>query len=54
VDFIGIIYLRPDHINPSYYIQTLKQFFKEDPELIPHFIVIGSNANNIILLRIRN
>jgi predicted nuclease of predicted toxin-antitoxin system len=54
VDFIGIIYLRPGHINPSYHIQTLKQLFKEDPELIAPFIVIGSNANNIIRLRIRN
>jgi predicted nuclease of predicted toxin-antitoxin system len=52
--FIGIIYLRPGHVTPDYHIETLKKLFEENPEVIPPFIVIGSNISNIIRIRIRN
>lgn len=53
-DFIGIIYLRPGHINPTYHIETLKKLFEMNPQLEPPFIVVGLNISNIIRLRIRN
>ncbi len=52
--FIGIVYLRPGHLEPDIHIETLGKLFELDPDVIQPFIIIGANANKKITIRIRN
>ena len=51
--FIGIIYLRPGHLNPQHHIQTIEKILSNNIEVIPPFILVAHNKNGIVRIRIR-
>ncbi|MEQ8191925.1 MAG: DUF5615 family PIN-like protein [Candidatus Eremiobacterota bacterium] len=52
--FIGIIYLRPGHINPEFTKTVLLELFSRDIEVNPPFIIVAERTGEQIKIRIRN
>jgi len=51
--YVGIIYLRPGHIEPYQTIQSLKQLLEADLEVNAPFIVVVKQTNGQINIRVR-
>jgi predicted nuclease of predicted toxin-antitoxin system len=51
---IGILFLRPGHIDPQFTQGTLEVLFQANLDLIPPFIVVASRKGNAISIRLRN
>ena len=54
INFLGIIYLRPGHLNSAFTISSISEFIKQNIELTPPFIVVIENMGSGIRIRIRN
>jgi predicted nuclease of predicted toxin-antitoxin system len=52
--FVGIIYLRPGHIDPQFTIESLRLVVAQDVELLPPFIVVAKRTANSVTIRVRN
>jgi predicted nuclease of predicted toxin-antitoxin system len=52
--FLGIVFLQPGHIQPSYTIQSLTVLLEQDIQLKVPFIIILENKNELVKIRIRN
>jgi predicted nuclease of predicted toxin-antitoxin system len=52
--FIGIVFLPPGHLNPFVHLQTIQHILNQAIEVFPPFILVASNANGIIRIRVRN
>lgn len=53
-DFVGIVYLRPGHIDPQFTIESLRLIAVRDLELAPPFIVVAKRTANSVTIRVRN
>jgi predicted nuclease of predicted toxin-antitoxin system len=51
---IGILFLRPGHINPRFTQGTLEVLLRSNLDLIPPFIVVAKRKGNTISIRLRN
>ena len=51
---VGLIYLRPGHINPRFTIETIHSVLSTDPEVLPPFMLIAKRVGNNITIRIRH
>ena len=52
--FIGIVYLRPGHIDPQFTIESLRLVAAQGLELVPPFIVVAKRTANSVTIRVRN
>jgi predicted nuclease of predicted toxin-antitoxin system len=52
--FVGIVYLRPGHIDPQFTIESLRLIAARDLELAPPFIVVAKRTANSVTIRVRN
>jgi hypothetical protein len=52
--FIGIVYLRPGHIDPQFTIESLRLVAAQGLELAPPFIVVAKRTANSVTIRVRN
>ncbi|MGO9111177.1 MAG: DUF5615 family PIN-like protein [Thermoguttaceae bacterium] len=52
--FLGIIYLRPGHIDPQFTIESVRLIVAQDLELVPPFIVVAKRTANSVTIRVRN
>ena len=52
--FLGIVFLRPGHLNPSIHLATIRKILDQNIDLSPPFILVGSYNNTSINIRIRN
>jgi hypothetical protein len=50
---IGIVYLRPGHIEPSFTLETLEVLFAELTEVTPPFIAVAERAGQRVRIRYR-
>jgi predicted nuclease of predicted toxin-antitoxin system len=50
---VGVLYLRPGHIVPSFTIGTLKAVAERDPEFTPPFIVVAARSGDVVRIRVR-
>lgn len=50
---VGLIYLRPGHIDPQFTIKTLASILKQDPEVTPPFILVARRIDDRVTMRIR-
>lgn len=53
-EVIGIIYLRPGHIDVSFTISTLDTIFASDLEPTIPFVLIAQQTGNTVRIRLRN
>lgn len=51
---VGVIYLRPGHIDPSFTIATLDAVLQTDPDLRPPFVLVAKRLGNTVTMRIRH
>ena len=50
---VGIVFLRPGHINPAFTIETLQAIVRQGRELSPPFILIAARSGNRVRIRLR-
>ena len=50
---VGIVYLRPGHINPRFTIETIEAALKEDHDLSPPFILVVQRKDGHVRMRVR-
>lgn len=50
---VGVIFLRPGHINPAFMIGTLSSLLSADPDVIPPFLLVARRVGDIVTVRIR-
>jgi predicted nuclease of predicted toxin-antitoxin system len=51
---VGILFLRPGHIDPRFTMETLRSLFAADPTLTPPFIVVAKRTGGAVTIRVRN
>lgn len=52
-EFIGIIYLRPGHIQPEFTQATIQSIRENAPDVLPRFILVAEQANGRVGIRVR-
>jgi predicted nuclease of predicted toxin-antitoxin system len=50
---IGILYLRPGHIDPQFTIETIKAVLAADPDVSPPFLVVAKRSATSVSIRVR-
>lgn len=50
---IGVVYLRPGHIDPQFTVATIRTVLRIDPELAPPFILVAKRTGNRVAVRVR-
>ena len=50
---LGIVYLRPGHIDPQFTIETVDTALREGPEVSPPFILVVERRDDRVRMRIR-
>jgi predicted nuclease of predicted toxin-antitoxin system len=50
---VGIVYLRPGHIDPAFTIESLQAIVRQDHELAPPFILVAARSGNRVQIRLR-
>jgi len=51
--FIGIIYLRPGHIQADFTIKTLEAIRGKAPDVTPPFILVAERTGDTVKIRVR-
>ena len=51
---VGIVYLRPGHIDPQFTIETVEAVLNADPDLSPPFLLVAKRTGTTIAIRIRS
>lgn len=54
IPFVGIIYLRPGHIQPEYTITSIVHLLSAELEVSTPFIIVAEHVEDRIKLRIRH
>jgi predicted nuclease of predicted toxin-antitoxin system len=50
---IGVVYLRPGHIDAQFTVETIQTLLNIDPELSPPFIVVAKRVADQVTVRVR-
>jgi len=50
---IGVVYLRPGHIDPQFTLETIQAVLTADPNLVPPFILVAKRTGNRVAIRVR-
>ena len=50
---LGIVYLRPGHLDPEFTIETLRILFDQDPDVRPPFIIVAARSGPNVRIRVR-
>jgi predicted nuclease of predicted toxin-antitoxin system len=51
---VGIVYLRPGHIDARFTIETLSTLLHADPDVTPPFVVVARRSGNDVSMRVRH
>lgn len=51
---LGIVFLRPGHIEPTFTLETLEAVFREVEEIASPFILVAERVGERIKIRIRS
>jgi len=50
---VGIVYLRPGHIEPDFTIQTIRAILRQEQDLSPPFVLVSQRIADDVRLRLR-
>lgn len=53
IDFVGVIYLRPGHYQPSFHIETIQNLLDENIELSQPFFIVAEKKEGNVKIRVR-
>ena len=51
---IGLVFLRPGHINPRFTIETIETVLAANPDVAVPFILVAKRTGNTVAIRIRH
>jgi predicted nuclease of predicted toxin-antitoxin system len=51
---VGIVYLRPGHIDPQFTIDTINAVLAADPDVTPPFLLVAKRAGTQVQIRVRH
>ena len=51
---VGILYLRPGHIDPEFTMQSLRSILAMEMDLMPPFILVAKRTGTTVKVRVRN
>jgi predicted nuclease of predicted toxin-antitoxin system len=51
---IGLVFLRPGHIDPRFIIETVETIIKIDPDITPPFILVAKRTGAKVAIRTRH
>ena len=51
---VGVVFLRPGHIDPQFTLETLRLLFATDPEVASPFFLVAKRTGNAVAIRVRN
>lgn len=52
--FLGIVYLRPNHIHAEHHLETLQHIIIQDLDFQPPFVLVAERYDDVIRIRLRN
>jgi predicted nuclease of predicted toxin-antitoxin system len=50
---VGLLYLRPGHIDPQFTVQSLQVVLAIDPDVKPPFVLVAKRTASVVTVRIR-
>jgi predicted nuclease of predicted toxin-antitoxin system len=50
---VGIVYLRPGHINPEFTVKTIEVVLSADPDVVPPFVLVAKRTGSRVTVRVR-
>lgn len=50
---VGIVYLRPNHIDPRFTVATIQTVLNADPDLVPPFVLVAKRTGKRVTIRVR-
>jgi len=50
---VGIVYLRPGHIDPTFTIETINTLVRAELDLVPPFILVAQRKADKVAIRLR-
>lgn len=50
---LGLVFVRPGHIDPRFTIETVSTVLANDPDLLPPFVLVARRTNDRVAIRIR-
>ena len=50
---VGIVYLRPGHIDPQFTVATIQAILGVDPDLDPPFVLVAKRSGRRVTIRVR-
>ena len=50
---VGLVYLRPGHIDPQFTIDSLQAILNADPDVTPPFSLVAKRTDGYVSIRIR-
>ncbi len=50
---IGIVFLRPGHIDPQFTIKTIEAVLAADPDVTPPFLLVAKRTGTSVAIRVR-
>ena len=50
---VGILYLRPGHIDPQFTIEMLNVVLAADPDVTPPFVLVAKRTGTSVTIRVR-
>jgi predicted nuclease of predicted toxin-antitoxin system len=50
---VGILYLRPAHVDPQFTISTIDAVLQADRDLVPPFLLVAKRTENRVRIRMR-
>lgn len=51
---VGLVFLRPGHMNPQFTTGTLGRILAADPDVTPPFILVARRTGDTVAIRIRS
>jgi len=50
---VGLVFLRPGHIDPQFTVATIQAVLSMDPDVSPPFVLVAKRTGNRLTVRIR-
>lgn len=50
---VGLVFLRPGHIDPQFTLATIQALLTTDPDVTPPFVLVAKRSGNQVNIRVR-
>ena len=50
---VGLVFLRPGHIDPQFTMATIEALLRSDPDVTPPFVLVAKRSGSRVTIRVR-